>query len=270
MTLKKLRAHFYPIYRLWIEYKSHNSKLIDIMNHYNDFFFQDLEVDKSEAFALHQEIMALVSLPTAPDESMHRVLFAALKLSGWQPKTILELGTFMGETTAYLTRLFPDAHVYTVDIPSDDPIYETMHPEGATVNQALIKERLNNRNVSIVRINTLWLMEQDMPDFDLIWLDAGHEYPEVGWDHFFCLQKLKPNGWLFTDDLKLTQSNGKLLLDPKNTDINHVIHYVNQRLQIPFQWVLKRESAADFLFRPKGIGFVHARPEPSTNKTRLG
>jgi hypothetical protein len=48
--------------------------------------------------------------------SEHLVYFSALKLSGFKPKNILEIGTFKGETSSFIAKLFPDSMIRTLDI----------------------------------------------------------------------------------------------------------------------------------------------------------
>lgn len=78
---------------------------------------------------------------------------------------------------------------------------------------------------------------------DLIWLDAGHQFPEVAWDHFYCLSTLTPSGWLLSDDIEPDKPCGQTL------------RYFEER-GFDVRYLLKRETPEDYLWRPKMLGLV--------------
>jgi len=245
----------WQVRKLYLNWLMSRPALIKHVKDYNDFFFKEIAVSREDTINLYDKITGELDFKYKGDKdfqlAFHRIAFSGLAVSGFQPQNILELGTNRGETAIFLSKLFPDANIVTVELPSDDPIYK----EIPTENSRLIEERnlmcADLPNVTCLRHNTAFLAGLDLPKFDLIWLDAGHHYPEIAWDHFYCLGKLAPNGWLFSDDVVL----------PGKTDGNkifEVIMYYNNRISNgKFKYLLTRESVFYYINKLKYIGYYH-------------
>jgi predicted O-methyltransferase YrrM len=245
--------------RALLKYRARNPALREQVAHYNDFFFQELGIRRENAVARYQRVGRAVGIDVSDKTaSVHQLAFAALYESGFRPRAILELGTYLAETTAFLAELFPEARVYTVELPDQDPLYQKFHPPGSKRHDRAVAERLARPNIVALRLNTSRLMEPDLPDFDLIWLDAGHYFPEVAWDHFYCMHRLAPDGWLFSDDVRLPDSP-LARRRPNVLDVYTVLQYYNERQTEPFKLLLKREDVQLFLTDPKYIGYFHKR-----------
>jgi predicted O-methyltransferase YrrM len=250
--LRKAVLRSFPVslfYDAWIRWQIRNPALVEKVRTYNDSFFRELGVSREEAEQRHKAVMESLGLPVNKRESFHRVIMAALELSGFRPKTVLELGTLKAETTAYLSVLFPEAVIHTVDLPAHDPIFVVHHPEGDQAYVASRQGRDQRQNVVAHRANTAFINRVDLPDFDLIWLDAGHRYPEVAWDHFYCLGKLREGGWLMSDDVVLPEN--------RYSQIYETIEYFSTRMSSKFRYLLKRENVNEYLRKPKYLGILH-------------
>ncbi len=185
--------------------------------------------------------------------SSHFLAFAALAASGFTPRNILEIGTGSGQTTRVLADLFPDAHVHTVELPLSDPIYGE--------NAGRFDQDRRNQFLELPRItahsqNSAFLFDADLPDFDLIWLDGGHVFPEVAWDHFYCLSKLQPGGWIFTDDIRFPD-NPLYKVYEGSTDAYETLAYYARRTAHRFFLLIKRTDLHRNLFDPKYVGAIH-------------
>jgi predicted O-methyltransferase YrrM len=222
---------------------------------YNDHFFSQLGVDRDVAERLWRTVSEPLGLPTAPHSSIHRLAFAALRVGGFRPRHILELGTAAGHTTRYLSDLFPEATIVTVELPPDDPLFTKIHPEG---DRALVNG-LQRPNIVSLRMNTLFIAKENLPAFDLIWIDAGHRFPEVAWDHFLCFHNLAPGGWLFSDDVRFPD-NRMARKEPGSLAAWSVIEYFNMRQSEQFRFLLKREDLKSFLLDPKYVAYLCKRP----------
>lgn len=240
---------------LWIQHHARDPEIVRTVQTHNQFFFDGLNVAREAVEKRYAVAAAKADVIPGPLDSIHRLAFAALAESGFTPQTILELGTSHADTTIILAELFPDAIIYTVELPDDDPIYDTTHPSHDRRNARAARLDAYT-NIRQLRINTLWLMSQDLPGFDLIWLDAGHHFPEVAWDHSFCIQKLNPGGWLFTDDVMRDDSK-VARREPSHRDVWNVLSYLDARLPGDFKFLLKRESAQQWAINPKYVGFYH-------------
>lgn len=239
----------------------HADKVAAEALHYNDFFFRELGVDKAAVDALcAQTLIALGDVWDPLEESVHYRAFAALKLAGFAPRSVLELGTYEARATQFLSALFPEAAVHTVDLPPDDPIFANHHGVDAA-KQEVIARRLDRPNIVRHRVNTAFLPTLALPEqIDLIWLDAGHEFPEVAWDHFFCLSKLAPGGWLLTDDVRRA-SNPLFFGYPSAVDVLRVLQYFDARQPDKFRLLLKRDDARWYVVDRKYVGVLHRKEQ---------
>lgn len=243
---RKIRTFFAQL-------RKNNPQLVNHVETFNDFYFEDLNVSRKDVDKEFARVNDLAGLKPTNRSSCHRYFFAALAVSGFKPKTILEIGTSFGATTTFLSILFPDAKIYTFDLPPDDPLLEQFHPiDIRNDRDSLHEKRLQKDNIVRFQKNSIHLLGEDLPKFDLIWLDGGHFYPEVAWDHFYCMHRLNKGGWLFSDDIVRPEDceRGRAP-DPWN-----VLQYFNDRFQDKFRLLLKRENVIDHLLLPKYIGVL--------------
>jgi predicted O-methyltransferase YrrM len=188
--------------------------------------------------------------------SIHWVLGAAVG-QRFAPRRILELGTYRGEFTEILARLYPSAEICTVDLPRDDPIQQEAlsGPKGhliAAVPEARAGS-LNHPNIQFIEINSLFLLDKVSGPFDFIFVDAGHHYPEVAWDIAYAYHLCRPDGMIMADDVTLDppfEVAGK-----KGTDTRIVLQYLAMRAPITLQYFLKRRDMR-FLHQPRLRKFV--------------
>jgi predicted O-methyltransferase YrrM len=177
--------------------------------------------------------------------SVHWLLFACLA-GNRKVDRILEIGTFDGETAALLARLFPDAEIVTVDLPSTDPILAESYDyaRGGAEKLNAFEQRLANNtraaNIKLVRVNSFFLPAAVDGLFDLIWVDGGHLYPEVAWDLCNAYHCLKPGGTLMCDDvIPLSDGLRDAYVSP---DSHSVLRYVVDRSGDAISLFLKREA----------------------------
>lgn len=88
--------------------------------------FRRLDFDLGRAYGAVDEVLADLGKPSFSSQrgmaSMHWVLFACVA-QRFEVRRILEIGTYDGETTLLLSRLFPAADITTLDLPEDDPVF---------------------------------------------------------------------------------------------------------------------------------------------------
>ena len=245
----------WQIRKIYLDWLIRRPYVLKMVNDYNNFFFEEISVSREDSVSLYKETVDGLNFEFRGDrdfqQCFHRIAFAALAVSGFRPKNILELGTNRGETAMFLSRLFPNADIVTVELPSDDPIYKNISAESAQMIEERNQMCADLTNVTCYRLNTAFLANLDLPDFDLIWLDAGHHYPEIAWDHFYCLSKLSPNGYLFSDDVILPNNKGR-----DGNSIYELMEYYSDRLPNGrFKYLLMRESAFYYIHKLKYIGY---------------
>tara|TARA_Y100000591_G_C21784441_1_gene672954 strand:- start:383 stop:1225 length:843 start_codon:yes stop_codon:yes gene_type:complete len=142
-------------------------------------------------------------------KSYQFILFASLSKK-YNIKKILEIGTYDGENSYVLSKIFNNAKIDTVDLPEKDI---TEGSFGNTINAIGLKKHINNRNknlsaknINFIESNSFFLPSLDnqkfKKDYDLVFVDGNHLFPEVSWDTFFGYHHLKKNGssFLVMDD----------------------------------------------------------------------
>lgn len=214
------------------------------------WLFDELGVSVEQATAVERDALAACGHRERPEGSLHYLWFATLQAAGFAPTIVLELGTFRAEATEYLATLWPKSTVHTVDLPVTDPILVRF---GRAYRDTERARRLQRENIVVHEANTLLLPGLDLPDPDLVWLDAGHEFPEVAWDHAHCLHHLRVGGWLFTDDVR-TDENTLQRDRPAFYDVWRVVEYWNARQPDAFRLLPKRLDPVASLADPKHIG----------------
>src|SRR5262249_17307324 len=136
-------------------------------------------------------------------------------LSAQQPDArILELGTYDGEFTAILSRLFPKGSIVTVDLPDDDPIMRQTYGRDDAGRLAEFKrtqkQNVDAPNVQTVSSNTAFLLDRvpspTRHSFDFVWVDGGHLYPDVAWDMAYAFHLCRPGGVVAVDDVVFTNA----------------------------------------------------------------
>ncbi len=208
--------------------------------------FQSLGFDYDKAEQTLIKALLEKQEVSADQESMrsiHWQLFAALAEQE-SIKNVLEIGTYDGETARIMTRLFPQAKIYTIDLPSDDPVFtKTYTRNEENRKQEFIKKRksnLNHERIFYKEINSFFLPEAFKFKFDLIWIDGGHLYPEVAWDLCNAYHACQSGGWLMIDDI-LIDSNA-IKNEYSGPDGFIAMEYMAERLGTTASYFLKRNK----------------------------
>lgn len=172
--------------------------------------------------------------------SEHLILFSAISQSNFKIETILEIGTFNGETAKILSLLFPNSKIETYDLPISEMVQHQIY-NYATKNQQLMKERdLNLKNLSNVKFiekNSLELLN-NQAKYDLIWVDGAHGYPMATIDIANAIRLLSNTGIAICDDVYLKSKR----LDKfyRSTASIETLEEFNKSGLILFKLVLKR------------------------------
>ena len=144
-------------------------------------------------------------------ESEHQILFASISKSQ-SINNILEIGTYNGYNAAYLSYLFPNSNILTLELPADDETYlSTYRIQKDPYKIFFIKKRDelidSLKNVQMLNVNSFKLIFENNKKFDLIFIDGSHIYPYVAFDLANSLRLLQPNGFVILDDIIFTQDN---------------------------------------------------------------
>ncbi len=175
--------------------------------------------------------------------SIHWVLFCCISQIS-SIESILEIGTFDGETTLLLSNIFPNADIVTVDLPDDDPIflksYQREDPEYLKEFKANQQDNLKDTRIEFIKKNSFFLPGMVHRKFDLIWIDGGHLYPEISWDICNAYHLCNPRGWILCDDVMLNPDGYRdAYVSP---DSHAILEYVTDRTSEEVIYFLKRET----------------------------
>ena len=135
------------------------------------------------------------------------MIFSSISLTYQQRfNKILEIGTYDGKTACILSRLFPNSHITTVDLPDDDPIFVNSYNRSDVIaRETFIRNRNSiisaSENITFLQLNSLSLSRLANNSFDLIWVDGAHGYPIVCCDITNSIRLLSSDGILMCDDV---------------------------------------------------------------------
>ena len=136
--------------------------------------------------------------------NFERKVLATLALTNKKTKNIFEFGTWEGLTTRYLSEIFPDGTIYTIDYPKE--LGETnMLVEQS--DEFLSKENIGQEWKSSRKTNVVQFYEdsfkfdcKDIPECDLVLVDGNHAYDYVKSDSEKGLEILRTGGVLVLHD----------------------------------------------------------------------
>ena len=175
-------------------------------------------------------------------DSVHWLVFACLRDALPESARILEIGTFDGQFTAILARLFPAAEITTVDLPESDPILRsTYEREVDAAYRGFVAKRDANLaapNIRFRQFNSAFLLDRVSGPFDLIWVDGGHLYPEVAWDIAAAHHLCRDGGRVLCDDVIPAPDGPRTAY--VSPDSYQVLNYFAVRTGEPLHLFLKR------------------------------
>jgi hypothetical protein len=125
-----------------------------------------------------------------------RVILAALA-GHIRAERIFEFGTFTGATTRLLAEACPEAEVETIDLPDGtewDPwIADVVGAAFRDLDLPITQHRANSLTFDF---------ESRRHSYDLVFVDASHEHPDVLSDSRNALELIRPDGLIVWDDYK--------------------------------------------------------------------
>ena len=142
--------------------------------------------------------------------SWHYHLFAGFKRK-FEEKNIkidkiLEIGTLDGEFTNFLSEIFPNSEIISIDLNENHQSFRSSYNrEDPKELRRILEVRNKNsdkKNIKFIMMNSLELRNNFKSNFfDLIWIDGDHLNPQVTIDIFQSLKLIKKNGIIYVDDV---------------------------------------------------------------------
>lgn len=159
-------------------------------------------------------------------------------------KTILELGTHWGYTTENIARNFPSSTIHTVDIIQGEMVEDVDNISELGKLEILPEEEsgkmITQRNVFQHKMSTREFFEGLTMKFDLIFIDASHQYDAVMEDTQMALAHLNPGGTLVWHDVYNLdgRQDPKTQAEPDNPDVVNALTDLNLRVyKIGRSWI---------------------------------
>lgn len=142
--------------------------------------------------------------------SWHYLLFTGLKLKFAKEKKklnkILEIGTFNGEFTNFLSEIFPETEIFSIDLEKNNNqflnTYDRDKKDKLSIFFEIRKKNLSKKNIKFYELNSFYLQEKFKDQkFDIIWIDGNHINPQVSFDIFQSLKLVNFQGVICVDDV---------------------------------------------------------------------
>ena len=167
--------------------------------------FSELQLSREEGLKRLSAIKSIDKTLNTSMDSEHKVLLSSISLVNQSFKEILEIGTFDGKNALFLSKIFPDSKITTIDLDDEDDLFiKTYNRDKFEDRREFCIERdkilKSSKNIQFVKMNSLELYKFNQV-FDLIWVDGAHGYPHVAIDIINSLRLLNDNGYLLCDDI---------------------------------------------------------------------
>ncbi len=173
-----------------------------LLNNKNKLTIEDLGAGSRQH--LNKRSVSSLAKTSVKPKKYAEVLYRLVR--HYEPETIIELGTSLGVTTAYLSKAKPDASILTI--------------EGSTSVSEIAKnnfQQLNCSNIHLIQGNFDDLLPgiiNKASSVDLVYIDGNHRYkPTIKYFESF-LSKVHNNSILVFDDIhwskEMEQAWGKI------------------------------------------------------------
>ena len=171
-------------------------------------------------------------------QSWHWHLFAGFSKNLANLK-ILEIGTHTGEFTNFLSKIFKDSQIDSIDLHHEDQRFiNSYNRQNNEFRSNFLKERnkfIDKKNINFFEMDSIDLLSKfELNTYDIIWLDGDHTNPQVNMDIISSFFLLKKGGIFISDDIFLSNKNKdfkncqgadgiKLLTDVKKLNTHYII-----------------------------------------------
>tara|TARA_B100000965_G_C19565284_1_gene746552 strand:+ start:284 stop:1117 length:834 start_codon:yes stop_codon:yes gene_type:complete len=214
------------IYDYLINFKSRNYILANDLK-YNEELFRKLRFDIE---VIKAEISKLNYLYNDQNLSWHYHLFVGLqKYFSHKKIKILEIGTLTGQFTNFISKVYKDSEVTTIDLDDADKTFTSTYGRDQKENLTKFldqrKNNLDNKNIKFIKLNSINIKKFfSGKKFDLIWIDGDHLNPQITIDIINSLDLLDTNGIICVDDIimDLQYKKNKYVSNEGFLTLNHL------------------------------------------------
>ena len=228
--LKKLLPNslYLKLQKIYGMIKYRNYNLSNDLN-YNENLFKLLKFDIEK---IKSQLNSLNFQYHSTSLSWHYHLFAGLKdYFGNKKINILEIGTHNGNFSNFLSKVYIESDITTIDLDDrDNQNLNTHDREAKEKSDEFLKLRnknLNEININFIKLNSLNIKKYfNEKKFDLIWVDGDHLNPQVTIDIINSLDLLNNDGIMCTDDVIMdSKFRGKAVSSEGFFTLKHIEDY---------------------------------------------
>lgn len=117
-------------------------------------------------------------------------------------KNILEIGTYKGEFTLFLSNIYKNSKIYSIDLPKNNKKFMNTYNRQDINNFLEIRNKnINKKNIIFKEISSKYISSKFKKKFDLIFIDGDHLNPQVSQDIMSAIFLIKNNGVIVCDDI---------------------------------------------------------------------
>jgi predicted O-methyltransferase YrrM len=168
-------------------------------------------------------------------------------------KTILELGTHFGLSSAYMASLNKMVHIYTIE-----GCPETAAIATETFNQLKLKDRIHQQIGTFEEILPSFLPHS--PPIDLLFIDGNHRGKALRHYLKICSPFISQDGIIVLSDIYWSEDMQETWHDIyENYSLFHVIDLFHFGILIPRKnnhWERYKTSVIHFRYKPWRLGFI--------------
>lgn len=224
------------------------TKFFHFQNNYSIFKkeFEDKNLDFEKSKSILIDYLKCRSSENSTNTSNmisnHYYLIAGISLK-FNFKSILEIGTYDGHCTNFISHCFPNSSITTIDLKDDDEIflksYDRDKIEKFNQHLKLRKENISHKNnIHFVQNRSNAFFQENKYFYDLIFVDGDHTDPVVSNDILNSIKYLNKDGLIIIDDI--VKRDRKIINEYESYAAYDMIESLINKNLIKFQLFSKR------------------------------
>lgn len=145
----------------------------------------------------------------------------------FQPNHVFEFGTYKGKTTYQTALAAPDSKIITIDLKEEENAWRSLPGFEFTIGEAFLDTSQASQITQLRADSKAFDFTPYIDKFDLIFIDAAHDYDSVVNDSNIAFQLLRPEGGVIIwDDYFSTHPGVKRAVEELSR--NYPIKYLEQ------------------------------------------
>ena len=185
--------------------------------------------------------------------SWHYHLFAGLR-QFYKSKNIniLEIGTFSGEFTNFLSKIYPNSQITTIDLDENDKkfvsTYNRDYKENMKTFLQIREKNLNRENINFIKMNSSNIKEYfKEKKFNLIWVDGDHLFLQIFFDLINSINSLSEDGIMCSDDIIIDKNFKRS--EYISTEGYQILNYLEKNNEIRNFYLIKKIHLTNFYIK---------------------